>query len=574
MNLIIKTLLLLALYLLAFQPNISCQSAIYSKNAIHHPIQAKKGMVASQHAEATKVGLKILEDGGNAIDAAVAVGFALAVVLPRAGNLGGGGFMLVYDEEKKTTEAINYRETAPKNSYRDMYLDQDGNVDKEKFNQSYLSIGVPGTTAGLILALEKHGTMELQDVIAPAINLAKNGFPITHDLAHLLVKYEKRLKKCKSTADVFYPSDSSYYQPGELLIQSDLAWSLSQISEHGKSAFYTGELAEKISTGIQNNGGILSLDDLKNYEPQILKPVTGTYRDHEIVSMPPPSSGGLHLIQMLNILEAYPLKEFENNSAKSIHYMTESMRLAYADRSEHLGDPFYWDVPVEGITSKAYADKIRTLISKDTANLSENIKPGKPQDFESEETTHYSVADQYGNVVSNTYTLNFSFGAGLMAEGTGILLNNEMGDFSAKPGSANAYGLIGGEANAIEAGKRPLSSMTPTIVFKDNKPFLVTGSPGGSRIITTVLQLIINVIDHNMNIAEASHNPRIHHQWYPDEIFYEKGINIDTRNILEEKGHRLTLRPAMGSTQSILIRDEILFGASDPRRPDGCTLGY
>ena len=549
------------------------QSAIYSPSSVHHPIVNENGMVASQHGLATQVGLDILKAGGNAVDAAVGVGFALAVVLPRAGNLGGGGFMIVHHADSKKTTAINYREMAPAAASRDMYLKADGTVDNDKFNKSYLSVGVPGTVSGLALALEKYGTMSLKEVIAPAIALAKNGFPVTNDLSMVLKTYEKRLKASSESEKIFYKT-SGYYEPGDILVQEDLAWSLQQISDHGIDAFYGGKLGKKLSKSIRRNGGIMTDADLKNYTTTESDPVWGSYRGYEIASMPPPSSGGVHVIQMLNILEEFPIGFLGPNSSETLHLMAESMRLAYADRSEHLGDPAFWEVPIEGLTSKAYADKLRSKINRYQANDSEEINPDKPQDYESEETTHFSVVDKNGTAVSNTYTLNFSFGSGLVAEGTGILLNNEMGDFSAKPGSANAYGLIGGEANAVQAGKRPLSSMTPTIVFDDGKPFIVTGSPGGSRIITTVLQVIMNVIDHEMNIAEATHAPRIHHQWYPDVLYFESTLNPDTRMLLGSKGHTIKQRNAMGSTQSIMLIDGLLLGASDPRRPDAATMGY
>ena len=549
------------------------QSAIYSSESVHHPIIAKNGMVASQHKLATQVGLDILKKGGNAIDAAVGVGFALAVVLPRAGNLGGGGFMIVHESSTKKTTAINYREMAPKASTRDMYLDKKGNVDSDKFNKSYHSVGVPGSVAGLIQALNDYGSMSLEDILQPSIELAENGFPVTHDLAHLLIKYESRLRPCQETEKIFY-KDDGYYQAGEILKQKDLAWSLGQIAEKGVDAFYNGDLGKRMIKGIQKNGGIMTVEDLNNYKTSTSEPVWGDYRGYKIASMPPPSSGGVHIIQMLNILESFPLSFLGHNSAETIHLMTESMRLAYADRSEHLGDPAYWPVPVEGLISKKYASSLASQINRYNATDSDDIKPGSPGNYESEETTHFSVVDKEGNVVTNTYTLNFSFGTGLVAKGTGILLNNEMGDFSAKPGEQNAYGLIGGEANAVEAGKRPLSSMTPTLVFKEGKPFLVTGSPGGSRIITTVLQVILNVIDHDMNVAEATHAPRVHHQWYPDVLYYEKGVGHDTRNILVGKGHTISIRPAMGSTQSIILNDGLLKGASDPRRPDAATMGF
>lgn len=565
---------LIFFFSLLFLPFLTwSQAPIYGTASIHHPIVGKEGMVASQHALATQVGVEILAEGGNAIDAAVGVGFALAVVLPRAGNLGGGGFMLLHHAAQNKTTAINYREIAPAGSKKDMFIGPDGKVDNQSFNLSYKSIGVPGTVAGMIYALENYGTMPLRKVLAPAIELAEKGFPITYDLARILQTYEKRLKSCPATANIFYP-ENGFYEPGDILKQPDLAWSLKQIAKKGLAGFYKGELAERLAKGIQANGGIMTTEDLKNYHITETDAVKGTYRGYEIASMPPPSSGGVHIIQMLNILEAYPLGYIGHNAAETIHLMAEAMRLAYADRSKHLGDPAFWEVPAKELTSKAYADHLRPRINRYVANDSKDILPGNPTDFESEETTHFSVADKYGNVVSNTYTLNFSFGTGLMAEGTGILLNNEMGDFSAKTGEMDAYGLVGGEANAIQAGKRPLSSMTPTLVFRDGKPFLVTGSPGGSRIITTVLQTIINVIDHDMNIAEATHAPRIHHQWYPDVLYYERGISHDTKAILVSKGHKIQERDAMGSTQSIMLKDGLLYGASDPRRPDAWTAGW
>ncbi|MEO0777691.1 MAG: gamma-glutamyltransferase [Bacteroidota bacterium] len=550
------------------------QGPIFSTRDVHHPILGQNGMVATQHPEATRVGLEVLRAGGNAIDAAVAVGFSLAVVLPRAGNLGGGGFMLVHDAQSQQTQAINYREMAPRRSTRDMYLDEKGEVDREQINASYRAVGVPGTVAGLALALEEYGSLSLAEVLQPAIQLAERGFPISHDLAQLLRRYEDRLRSWPHTAAIFYPGAEQFYEAGDTLRQPDLAWSLRQIATAGPAAFYRGAIAQKLRDDMRANDGLVDLADLKAYRAELLEPQWGTYRGYRIASMPPPSSGGIHLIQLLNILEAFPLGYLEHNSAETIHLMVEAMKLAYADRSAHLGDPNFWEVPATGLTSKAYAERLRSRIDRLQTRPSEQIAPGRPQDYESEETTHYSVADAQGNVVSNTYTLNFSFGTGIVAAGTGILLNNEMSDFSAKPGVPNDYGLLGGEANAVAAGKRPLSSMTPTLVLKDGRVLLATGSPGGSRIITTVLQILLNVIDHGMNIAEASHAPRIHHQWYPDVLFYERGIGYDTRVLLRQRNHHLRERNAMGSTQSILLRDGWLYGASDPRRPDGTTRGF
>ena len=565
---------LIILNLFVFISQGTAQSPIYSSEDIHHPIVAKHGMVASQHAIATQVGLDILKKGGNAVDAAVAVGYALAVVLPRAGNIGGGGFMVVHDAKSGQTKAINYREMAPAAANRDLFLDENGNVDRTLTNTSYISTGVPGTVAGFSMALEKYGTMSRKEVMEPAIKLAKKGFPVTTDLSRLLRVMTSRLQHWPATKEIFYKENGGFYEAGELLVQEDLAKSLKAISKQGPEAFYKGEVAEKLVAAMGKNGGIVTMEDLANYEPYETDVVWGSYNGYQIASMPPPSSGGVHLIQMLNILESFPLSDYGPNSSRTIHHMAEAMKLAYADRSEYLGDPYFWDVPVKQLTSKEYAMDLVKEMDQNSATPSSSIAPGDIQDYESEETTHFSVVDKWGNVVTNTYTLNFSFGNGAVADGTGILLNNEMDDFSAKPGEPNGYGLIGGEANAIEPGKRPLSSMTPTIVFKDNKPFLVTGSPGGSRIITTVLQVVLNTLTHDMNVAEASHAPRIHHQWLPDVLFVEGALNPDTKMLLEWLGHKVETRNAMGSTQSIMIKDGLLFGASDPRRPDGTTMGY
>ena len=572
-----RTLLIafFCLFVVKFQAQPAKQpTALYESDVLHHPIVAQNGMVASQHKLATAVGLEILKKGGNAVDAAVAVGFSLAVVLPRAGNLGGGGFMMVYDAEKGNTRALNYREMAPAKAHKDMYLDEDGNVDRVALNAEYLASGVPGSVAGMCRALELYGSMPLADVIAPAIRQAEEGFAVTYDLARILRVLESRMRKWPESAKIFYKENGGFYEAGDVLVQKDLAWTLKQIAKGGAKAFYEGEVAQRISEDMAQNDGFITMEDMKNYRVEETDAVKGTYRGYEIVSMPPPSSGGIHIIQMLNILEGFPLGYLGHNSAETLHIMAESMKLAYADRSEHLGDPNFWKVPVAGITSKAYAQDLGKRINRWQATPSEQIKPGHPQAYESEETTHFTVVDKDGNVVVNTYTLNFSFGSGIVAKGTGILLNNEMSDFSAKPGVANAFGLLGGEANAVEAGKRPLSSMTPTMVFKDGQPYFATGSPGGSRIITTVLQIILNIIDHGMNVAEATHAPRIHHQWYPEILYIEKGIGYDTQQLLRAKQHDVRYRDAMGSTQTIMFKNGYIFGSSDPRRPDAATMGY
>ncbi len=539
-----------------------------------HPVLGRSGMVATQESQATRVGLDILQRGGNAVDAAVAVGFALAVTLPRAGNLGGGGFMMVHDAEAGKTVAIDYRETAPAAATRDMYLDTSGDVDEEAFRYSHKAVGVPGTVAGLTLALRKYGTMSLQDVMAPALRLAGDGFLVSDDMARQLERRQKRLAQSEATREVFFSDGDTPLKAGDRLVQPDLWQSLKAISEKGPYAFYRGTIAERLVAEMEANGGIMTLEDLAGYAPVEREAVRGTYRGFEIRSMPPPSSGGIHIVQILNMLEAYDLASLGHNSAASLHLMVEAMKRAYVDRSKHLGDPAYWKVPVSGLVSKDYAAALRRGIDPEKATPSTDILPGDPLPYEGPNTTHFTVMDRFGNTVSNTYTLNFAYGTGIVAAGTGILLNNEMADFSAKPGVPNPYGLIGGDANAVGAGKRPLSSMSPTIVLKDGEVLLATGSPGGSRIITTVLQLLINVIDHKMNIAEATHAPRVHHQWLPDTLRIEEGLSRDTQRLLRAKGHTLKQGRPMGSLQSIMRFDGFLYGASDPRRPDALTLGY
>ncbi|MBI1362483.1 MAG: gamma-glutamyltransferase [Proteobacteria bacterium] len=550
------------------------QDPIYSQMSRFHPVYAKNGMVASQERLASEVGAQILAKGGNAVDAAVAVGFALAVTLPRAGNIGGGGFMLVHMADPSTTVAIDYREVAPQAASKDMFLDEKGDVDTHKSQHSYLSVGVPGTVAGLTYALKKYGTMSLPDVMEPAINLAEQGFPVGYDLAASLEENRKHFEASAAAMKTFFKPLGGAYQPGEVLQQKNLALSLKQIAQQGPDVFYKGELAQKIVTDIQANGGLISAADMASYTAIERPVVWGSYKGYDIATMPPPSSGGVHLIQMLNMLETYPMEKWGHNSARSIHHLAEVMRLAYADRSKYLGDPAFTEVPVNGLTSKAYAKKLVKKINAWHATPSAKVGPDNPLPYESNETTHFSVMDKAGNVVTNTYTLNFSYGSGHVVAGTGILLNDEMDDFSAKPGVPNAYGLIGGDANAIAPGKRPLSSMTPVIVFKDGQPLLATGSPGGSRIITTVLQTLLNVLTYDMDVASASAAPRVHHQWQPDELRIEEGISPDTVKLLEKMGHKVVLKEAMGSTQSIMWKDGLFMGASDPRRPDSAAVGY
>ncbi len=555
--------------------NACVQSAgTLSEGQAATPVFARNGMVATQEALATEVGVEIFKQGGNAVDAAVAIGFTLAVTLPRAGNLGGGGFMLVHMAKTGETVAIDYRETAPAGSTRDMYLDSEGNAVIERSRFTHLSVGVPGTVAGLSLALKKYGTLTLKQVMTPAIRLAEQGIPVTAPLLASLKKSRENLIRWPETAKIFFKRDGALYRPGDVLKQKDLAGSLKKIADEGPKAFYRGDIARKLVAEMQNNAGLMTLEDLENYRAIIRAPVRGAYRGYEIVSMPPPSSGGIHLIQMLNILEGFPLRSLGAESAEKLHLLAESMKLAYADRSKHLGDPDFWNVPVSSLLSKSYANKLRKRIQRAKAKPSAEIRPGNPLPYESNETTHFSVMDKEGNAVVNTYTLNFNYGSGIVAQGTGILLNNEMDDFSAKAGVPNAYGLIGGKANAVQPKKRPLSSMTPTLVFKDGKPFLATGSPGGSRIITTTLQMILNVLDHEMNIASATHAPRIHHQWLPDQLETESGFKPETLSALTNKGHRVQDTEPIGSTQSILKRTNGFYGASDPRRPGALSKGY
>lgn len=552
------------------------ETPIYSLTDRFHSVTAQSGMVASQEAVATQVGVDILKQGGNAVDAAIATGFALAVTLPRAGNLGGGGFMMIHMSASDETKALDYREKAPAAAFKDMFLGDDGEPDKDKSRYSGLAVGVPGTVAGFAEAFDKHGSGNLSwaDLVAPAIKLADEGITVTPSLSGALAARIERLTKDPATAEIFYKAGGVPYLPGETLVQSDLANTLRMIADKGAEGFYKGETAERIAAKVQHAGGGMTVDDLAGYEPVWRDAVTGTYRGYEIASMPPPSSGGVHIVEILNMLEAFPIAEFGPNSADTIHVMAEAMRRAYADRSKYLGDPDYVDVPVKGLTSPAYAAELVKTIDLEVATPSEQIKPADPLPYESNETTHFSVVDKDGNAVSNTYTLNFSYGVGMTADGTGVLLNNELDDFSAKPGVPNAYGLIGGTANAVEGGKRPLSSMSPTLVFKDGTFFLATGSPGGSRIITTTLQIIMNIVDHKMSIAEATAAPRVHNQWLPDEIRIEEGLSPDTIKLLEAKGHKVEVKNAMGSTQSIMKVGDVLAGASDPRRPGALTAGY
>ena len=540
------------------------------------PVLARHGMVASQEERASRIGVEVLQQGGNAVDAAVAVGFALAVTHPQAGNIGGGGFMVVHRAEQNEDIAIDYRETAPQATTRDIFLDEKGDADPRKSRDSGLGVGVPGTVAGLALALERYGSgkFTLAQLIAPALAAARNGIVVEDNLADVLPSAQPRLARWPSTAKIFLNPDGVVLGVGQSLVQADLAASLEAIAREGPHAFYQGAIAEKIVAAVRGAGGLMTLDDLKAYRPVIRTAVRGTYRGYEIVSMPPPSSGGVHVIEMLNVLEGYPLADPGSGSVPTLHLMIETMKRAYADRAEFLGDPDFVAVPVERLTSKSYAADLRRSIDPKRATPSREIRAGQPVPVEGANTTHFSVVDAAGNAVANTYTLNLNFGVGLVAEGTGILLNDELDDFSAKPGAPNAYGLVGGAANAPGPGKRPLSSMTPTIVLKDGKPYLITGSPGGSTIITTVLQVVTDVIDFHMDIAAAVAAPRIHHQWLPDAVAAEQAVPSETVRGLEQLGHTVVRRPNWGSANSIMVTPDGLAGAADPRTRGALAVGY
>ena len=534
------------------------------------PMAAKGNMVVGPERLASEAGLAMLNQGGNAIDAAVATGFALAVTLPRAGNIGGGGFMLVHLAAEDRNIFIDYREMAPAAATRDMFLTPEGKVDKRRAYFSHQASGVPGTVAGLIHALEQYGTMPLENVIQPAIDLAANGFVMDITLHQNISARAERLANDPQAKRIFLPENGEAPAIGSLFKQPDLAATLQRIADQGRDGFYAGQTAELIAKDMAANGGLITEKDLANYVAVERTPVTGQFHGYDIVSAPPPSSGGIHVIQMLNILEPYPLKTWGHNSAKYLHHVIEAMKLAYADRSEHLGDPERMEAPIDFLLAKDYAATRRGLVNSEAATASTHISAGVMPTPESPDTTHYSVADSAGNVVSNTYTLNFSFGSHIVIPGTGILMNNEMDDFAARPGFPNAYGLVQGEKNAVAPGRRPLSSMTPTLIFRSGEPFLATGSPGGSLIITAVLQTVLNAMTFDMNIAEAAAAPRVHHQWMPDRVLIEPGISPDTLNILEGMGHNIeATRRTLGRTNSIQLDGPWRYGYSDLRRPGG-----
>jgi gamma-glutamyltranspeptidase/glutathione hydrolase len=531
-----------------------------------HPVVAKQGMVVAQEKIAARIGADVLARGGNAVDAAVATGFAMAVTYPRAGNIGGGGFMMIHSAQRHEDVALDYRETAPAATTRETFLGADGQPDIAKSRDSALGIGVPGTVAGLALALEKYGSgkFSLAEILKPAIALARDGFVVTDDTADTLPDWHRRLARWPASLKIFSRADGSSLREGDTLIQTDLASVLSAIAEQGARGFYEGPVADRLVAGIRNAGGIMTTEDLKAYQPVIREPVRGNYRGYDIVSMPLPSSGGVVLLETLNMLEGFPMHDMQQGSVASLHVMIEAMKRAYADRARYLGDPAFVNAPIATLIAKDYAARQRASIDPDRATPWTDALSAVPP-REGSNTTHYSVVDSAGNAVSNTYTLNYSYGVGLVPEGTGVLLNNELDDFTAAPGASNAYDLVGFEANLPGPGKRPLSSMSPTIVLKDGRPVLVTGSPGGSRIISTVLQVIVNVLDYNMDVASAVAAPRLHHQWLPDEVRIERGFADGILAGLKTKGHKIVEPMGQTSANSIAVTPDGLLGTPDPR---------
>ncbi|MCG3161559.1 MAG: Glutathione hydrolase proenzyme [Acidobacteria bacterium] len=565
--------------LFSFTAAPSYLSSVPSTQAASRPpVRGQHGMVSSVSEIASQVGVDVMKRGGNAVDAAVAVGLALAVVWPSAGNLGGGGFMVIRQASGKAT-VIDYREMGPAAAHRNVYLNDKGEYVDESSTYGHRAAGVPGTVAGLAQALEKYGTMKWADVAEPARKLAADGFPVWYQLERSLKGASRSLSRYPETKRIFL-RDGRPYETGEIFKQPELAAVFERMIKQGPREFYEGKTAQLIEESMRRaaKGGKpwMTVEDLKNYKAVEREPLRTTYRGHEIITMPPPSSGGIAMIEMLNILERYDLKSMGAGSSQAIHVMIEAMRRAFADRAQFLGDTDFVKVPVAGLISRKYADKLAATIDLERASTSQEVRNGDPLPYESEETTHFTVVDKDGNVVSNTYTINDSFGNKITVEGAGFLLNNEMDDFAAKPGSPNAYGLIQGEANAVAARKRPLSAMTPTIVLKDGKLWFAVGSPGGPTIINTVTQVIINIVDHGMNIQQAIDWPRVHHQWMPDQITYEPyGLSPDVMNRLRAMGHKFANPRYMGDAEGIMIEDKtgVRLGGSDPRL-DGKSLGY
>ena len=557
------------LILLCF--SLVIEADILNRDSIVHPAVSNSGMVVSQHYLATEVGKTILDQGGNAIDASVAVAFALAVVLPRAGNIGGGGFLVLHNAEKNKNYALDYREMAPAAADRDMYLNEDGSLNKSTSRLGYLAGGIPGTVAGMWEAHQKFGSMPWEDLLKPAIKLAQAGFKVSPFMADSINRAHSSMKDYPSTVKIFFPEFP--LKPNHNLVQKDLAATLKRIAQKGKDGFYKGKTAKMFAAAMKKNNGLITEDDLKNYKAVWREPLVGNYKDFKIVTMPPPSSGGVHLIQMLNVLSNFDLKKLGHNSRDYTLLLTEVMKYAYADRSKYLGDPDFYEVPVSKLIEQVYAASIANSITIGKITSSDEIYPGAMLPPEGMETTHFSISDKFGNTVSNTYTINSSYGAKVVVEGLGFLLNNEMDDFAAAPGIPNQFGLLGGDANKIEPYKRPLSSMTPTIIFFQDKPYLITGSPGGSRIITTVLQMILNVIEFEMEVSDATVQPRIHHQWKPDVLGLEKGFNSSVIELLMRSPQKLYVHSPGTSLESIVLKNSYHYGFGDTRRPDSLAKG-
>ena len=567
---------LLAALALCFGPGAlapaAAQQQLLDYKTIHHPVVDDEAMVVSQNALSSEIGARILAQGGNAVDAAVATGFALAVTLPRAGNLGGSGFMLIYLAEQDQLVAIDYRSAAPAAAANPaLYLDAQGNR-MENADKGHIAAGVPGTVAGLKLAHERWGSLPWEQVVRPAEEIARNGIIVTRDLSEALRWGRKRLESSEAAVSAFFKPDGSPYLYGERLVQKDLAWTLDRIATHGAKDFYTGEIAKRFVADMQANGGLITANDLASYEAKLRSPIATDYRGYRVVTMPPASSGGVALLEMLNMLERFDLKQMGHNSSSTIHVMSEVMKLAFADRRKSMGDPDFVENPVRRLISKDYAQDRVKGISRKRSTPPEAISPYDPLARESEDTTHYSIADKDGNIVSNTYTLGSSFGSGVVIEGAGFLLDNQIRNFSLRvdvPGATFSNSRM----NAIAPGKRMLSSMTPAIVFREGEPYLVVGSPGGSTIINTVLQIILNVVDHDMNLAEATYAPRFHQNWKPSELAIERGFNADSLEILRAMGHKIEVRDTIGSAQTIMLEDGKVMGAPDPRRPGSGATG-
>jgi gamma-glutamyltranspeptidase/glutathione hydrolase len=548
--------------------------------ASREPVRARHGIVASTNEIASKVGVDIMKRGGNAVDAAIAVAFALAVTHPAAGNLGGGGFMMIRLKDGRTT-AIDYREMAPAAATRNIYLNKDGNLIEGEGGSllGYRAAGVPGTVRGMELALKKYGSGKLTwtQLIEPARRLAADGFSVNYSLARSLRGSRDYLAKYPETRRI-YLNDGKFYNEGELFRQPDLAGTFARLQRLGPNEFYEGQTARLIAADMKRHNGLITMEDMRAYVAKEREPLRGNYRGYEIVSMPPPSSGGAVLIEMLNILEGYDFKKMDWASSERYHLLTEAMRRAFADRAEYMGDSDFVKVPLVGLIDKKYAAHLRGTIDPERASSSEQVRAGKPVGYESDETTHFTVVDAEGNAVANTYTLNNSYGSAVVAKGTGMIMNDEMDDFAAKPGTPNLYGLIQGERNAVAPRKRPLSAMTPTFVLrKDGSLWFTAGSPGGPTIINTVFEVITNVIDYGMNIQQAIDAPRIHHQWLPDQLEYEPyGLSGDTQKALLARGHKLAKPRYLGDCEGIMIEEKtgVRLGATDPRRSDGLAVGY